>query len=144
MTADRPLAGFGPNGFERAYAPYQRFAETTVDSSWTGGPGDAHSELVTALVEQGVVGLVLLLALLGTLVAAGARAARDAASPEGRSAAVALTAGLVAFAAMNLFNSLLDLDKVAPTFWLVSAGIVASDRNRFSGRRTAPTNPGGC
>ncbi len=144
MAADRPLAGFGPNGFERAYGPWQRAAETTVDSSFTGARGDAHSEYVSALVEQGVVGLAILLALLGTLVASGVRAARDSASPERRIAAVAFTAGLVAFAAMNLFNSFLDLDKVAPSFWLVAAGIVASDRARFSGAPGAPTSPEGC
>jgi O-antigen ligase len=144
MTADRPLAGFGPNGFEGAYGPWQRVGETTVDSSFTGGRGDAHSEFVTALVEQGIVGLALLLALLGTLVASGVRASRDAPSPEGRSAAGAFTAGLVAFGAMNLFNSFLDLDKTAPAFWLVAAGIVACDRARLSARPAASTTPEGC
>lgn len=144
MAADRPLAGFGPNSFERAYGPWQRAAETTVDSSFTGARGDAHSEYVTALVEQGVVGLAILLALLGTLAASGVRAARDAASPGARDTAVALTAGLVAFSAMNLFNSFLDLDKVAPAFWLVAAGIVACDRARVSGAPAVPTSPEGC
>ena len=144
MVADRPLSGFGPNGFERAYAPWQRVTETTSDSSFTGGRGDAHSEYAAAAAEQGLVGLGLLLILLGSLVAAGVRAARGAASPEGRTAAVAFTAGLVAFAAMNLFNSFLDLDKVAPSFWLVSAGIVACDRARVSGAAAAPTTPEDC
>lgn len=144
MFADRPLHGFGPNGFERAYGPWQRVAETTGESSFTGRRGDAHSEYVTAAAEQGLVGLGLLLALLGSLVAAGVRAARGAASPEGRTAAVAFTAGIVAFAAMNLFNSFLDLDKVAPAFWLVSAGIVACDRARVNGGAAAPTTPEGC
>lgn len=144
MAADRPLAGFGPNGFEKAYGPWQRPAETTVDSSFSGGRGDAHSEYVSALVEQGFAGLGLLLALLGTLLASGVRAARGAASPEGRATAAAFTAGLVAFAAMNLFNSFLDLDKVAPAFWLVAAGIVTCDRARFSGPPARPTSPEGC
>jgi O-antigen ligase len=144
MAADRPLAGFGPNGFEKAYGPWQRPAETTVDSSFSGGRGDAHSEYVSALVEQGVVGLGLLLALLGTLLAAGVRAARGAGSPERRATAVAFTAGLVAFAAMNLFNSFLDLDKVAPAFWLVAAAIVTGDRSRVSGPAARPTSPEGC
>lgn len=143
MAADRPLAGFGPNGFERAYGPWQRLFETTPDSSFTGARGDAHSEYVTALAEQGFVGLAILLALLGALVASGVRAASDGGRPEDRATATAFTAGLVAFAAMNLFNSFLDLDKVAPAFWLLSAGIVSCGRARLSAP-ARPTSPEGC
>ncbi|MFN7987406.1 MAG: O-antigen ligase family protein [Thermoanaerobaculia bacterium] len=144
MARARPLTGWGPNGFEPAYAHWQLAAETTVDSSWAGARGDAHSEYVTALVEQGLPGLALLLALLGALAAAGARGAGEAAPPERRSAAAAFTAALVAFAAMNLFNSFLDLDKVAPSFWLVAAAIVSLDPALFSGATPAPTTPEGC
>ena len=144
MAATRPVSGFGPNGFERAYGPWQRVVETTVDSSFTGARGDAHSELASALVEQGVVGLGILLVLFGALVAAAARGAGESAPGEGRAVAAACGAGLAAFAAMNLFNSFLDLDKVAPTFWLVAAAIVALDPARLRVTPAPPTTPGGC
>lgn len=143
MAAERPVTGFGPNGFERAYATYQNVFETTPDSSFSGARGDAHSEYLSALAEQGVPGLALLLALLAAPVAAAVRAARVAAGAEARVLATALGAGLVAFAAMNVANSFLDLDKVAPVFWLLAAGSVALDAAGLSGK-PAPTSPEGC
>lgn len=143
MAAERPVTGFGPNGFERAYGTYQNVFETTRDSSMTGARGDAHSEYLSALAEQGVPGLALLLALLAAPVAAAVRASRGAAAPETRALAAALGAGLVAFAAMNVSNSFLDLDKVAPAFWLLAAGSVALDPEGLS-VPTAPTSPEGC
>ena len=143
MAAERPVTGFGPNGFERAYGPYQNAFETTRDSSYAGLRGDAHAELLSALVEQGVPGLVFLLALLATPVAAAVRAARASDAPETRAIAAALGAALAAFAAMNVFNSFLDLDKVAPAFWLLAAGSVALDPEGLSAA-PAPTSPEGC
>lgn len=143
MAAERPVTGFGPNGFERAYGPYQNVFETTRDSSFRGDRGDAHSEYLSALAEQGVPGLALLLALLTAPVAASVRAARSAAAPEPRALAAALGAALVAFAAMNVANSFLDLDKVAPAFWLLAAASVALDPEGLSAP-DAPTSPGGC
>ena len=143
MAAERPVTGFGPNGFERAYGPYQNVFETTRDSSFRGDRGDAHSEYLSALAEQGVPGLALLLALLAAPVAAAVRASRSAAAPETRVLAVALGAALVSFAAMNVANSFLDLDKVAPAFWLLAAAAVALDPAGLSAK-PAPTSPEGC
>jgi O-antigen ligase len=143
MAAERPVTGFGPNGFERSYGPYQNVFETTTHSSFTGARGDAHSELLSALAEQGVPGLALLLALLVAPVAAAVRGARSRGTPGSRVLAIAYGAGLVAFAAMNVSNSFLDLDKVAPAFWLLAAGSVALDPEGLS-VPPAPTSPAGC
>lgn len=143
MASERPVTGFGPNGFERAYAAYQNVFETTRDSSFTGARGDAHSEYLSALAEQGVPGLALLLALLAAPVAAAVRASRRATDGVGRTLAAAFGAGLVAFAAMNVANSFLDLDKVAPVFWLLAAGSAALDLGVLNAP-PAPTSPEGC
>lgn len=121
MAREQPGLGFGPNTFERLYARFQKHEEATAISTWQGDRGDAHSELLTALAEQGLPGLLALLFLFAAALRAGLRAARPGAPLGG-----ALAAALGAWAVLNAFNAFLDLDKVAPSFWMLCALAVAS------------------
>lgn len=138
MGRSRPLTGFGPGTFERRYAPYQNAWETTRRSTWRGDEGDAHSEWMTAFAEQGLPGLAILLAVLSAALLAAARGARRA--PSGPLPMPAAVAGsLVAFFVLNGPNSLLDVDKVAPLFWILCAAAVNLDL----GSRRVATSPEG-
>jgi O-antigen ligase len=57
LFADRPLQGFGPGSFAREYRAHQR---VTSESATTA----SHTTPVTVAAEQGIVGLVLYVALL--------------------------------------------------------------------------------
>ena len=138
MGFSRPLTGFGPGTFEGRYAPFQNPWETTRRSTWGGDEGDAHSEVMTAFAEQGLPGLSLLLAVLSSAFLTAARGAR--ASAAGADLLPAAVAGsLAAFVVMNGPNSLLDVDKVAPLFWMACAAAVNFDL----GSRPAATSRAG-
>lgn len=146
MGLARPLQGFGPNTFERVYACFQRPWELTEHSTWQGDRGDAHSEFLTAWAEQGLPGLVLLVLLFGSALASGLRlwqlAQHAQTLPPGYLPTVsALTLALLGFALENLANGLLDLEKVAPFFWMLLAALVSLERAAPAPR--AATNPGG-
>lgn len=129
MTAERPLAGFGPANFERSYGPFQDPAESTRRSRFLGDAGNAHSEPFGTMAEQGVPGLLLLLLFGATLAVTGWRASRPGRGARPRAVAVAATAGLAAAALLALPNSLLASDDVAPLLWLLAAALVAADRD---------------
>lgn len=128
MTAERPVAGFGPAHFERSYGPFQDRAETTRTSRFLGDAGNAHSEPFGTMAEQGIPGLLLLLLLGATLAATGWRASRPGRDAPLRAVAVAATAGLAAAALLEMPNSLLASDDAAPLLWLLAAVLVAADR----------------
>lgn len=159
MGAEQPTLGFGPNTFELVYGRFQRPAETTRISTWEGDRGDAHSELATALAEQGWPGLLALLALLAAGLRAALRAHARARDAQSQLLALALVATLSAWVALNAVNSFADHEKVAPLYWLavslaVSLGGAARGLNpaaRGAARDAAAaprgdvaTTPGSC
>ena len=56
MFHDRPVFGWGPGTYQFKYAPYQRSSEMTVISTNAGDRGNAHSEYIGPLAEEGVLG----------------------------------------------------------------------------------------
>ncbi|HEX2900652.1 MAG TPA: O-antigen ligase family protein, partial [Bacteroidia bacterium] len=60
MFEQRPWMGFGPGTYERKYGDFQVLSEITRISTWVGDRGDAHSEYLGVLAEQGIPGLVFL------------------------------------------------------------------------------------
>jgi O-antigen ligase len=130
MVRDRPLFGFGPATFEASYGTYQQAQQLTPISTYAGDRGDAHSELMTAAAEQGLGGLATLVAVIALVFRSGIRAAAGAATSRDRRWAVAWTAAFAALVASSCFNSLLELDKTAPLFWLAAAVLVRLDRSR--------------
>jgi O-antigen ligase len=59
LAQDRPIAGWGSGAFGRAFYEEIEPARTTV----------SHSEPITVMAEQGVIGFALYLALLATAIA---------------------------------------------------------------------------
>ena len=84
LAEDRPLLGWGSGAFGRAYFDQIRESETTT----------SHSEPLTVAAEQGVVGVALYVALLGSILwvmfGAGAR------SSVARSAVAACMVAIIA------------------------------------------------
>ncbi|MEX1312024.1 MAG: O-antigen ligase family protein [Candidatus Sulfomarinibacteraceae bacterium] len=137
MLRDRPLFGFGPATFESTYGPYQQPRQLTHVSTYAGDRGDAHSELMTAAAEQGLGGLAALVAVIVLVFGSGVRAATDAATTRDRRWATAWTAAVAALVASSCFNSLLELDKTAPLFWLAAAVVVWLDHESSAAAATA-------
>lgn len=127
MWEDRPLLGFGPGTYERFYPDYQLKAEMTRISSKQGDRGDAHSEYLTALSEQGLPGLFLWLGLLVLILRSGLRIAYRAEEEGARLLGKAILLGLLTYFVHGAVNSFLDLDEAATLFWAMVSMLLALD-----------------
>ena len=125
MWMDRPLFGFGPGTYQFQYAPYQSFADKTIISTNSGDGGNAHSEYLGPLAEQGIVGALLMLAFVTIVIMSGIRAYRNANSQEAKVIALCLTLGLITYFAHGVLNNYLDTDKASIPVWSFIASIVA-------------------
>jgi len=122
------VTGTGPGTFERVYARYQKREEMTPLSTVEGDRGDAHSEYFTALSERGAIGLLTLFGLFVTVLGTGLRIARREGVSNQGALALGLTLAIIAFAVTSMFNSYLEIHKVAPIFWWIAGGLVVLDR----------------
>ncbi|MEM0997440.1 MAG: O-antigen ligase family protein [Bacteroidota bacterium] len=127
MHAERPWMGWGPGTYERNYAIFQITSQKTRISTMKGDRGDAHSEYLGALSEQGIPGLVLQVALFLALIGYGMRAVYRHPDPRARGVGTAVVLGLLTYILHGGVNSFLDLDKVASLFWGMCGMVVALD-----------------
>ncbi len=137
MAQERPGVGFGPGTYEGSYGVFQDFREMTSHSSLSGGRGDAHSEFFSAMAEQGVVGLMLVVLLFGFSIATGLNAVEQGRDQGQRWIALGWTAAVVSLAVGNLLSSFFEVDRVAPLMWLACAAVVVMERSAAS---TSPGN----
>ena len=89
--------------------------------------GNAHSEYIGPLAEQGWPGLLLVVVLLWALFRTGFRVVH--ALPEGQDRSLALMAllGLVTYFVHGVLNNFLDMDKAAVLVWGSAALLVYLD-----------------
>lgn len=127
MWQERPHVGWGPGVYMFEYAPFQKPHEKTIISTNAGNRGNAHSEYIGPLAEQGWPGLLLVLSFVTVLMIFGIRAYRMAATDELGFLAICATLGLVTYFTHGFLNNFLDMDKAAAPVWGFSAVIVAID-----------------
>ncbi|KWW29754.1 MAG: Lipid A core--O-antigen ligase-like protein [bacterium P3] len=128
MFAEKPLSGYGPGTYQFFYGSYQRSDQLSTISTNAGDLGNAHSEYIGPLAEQGVMGLLLVTALFLCTFATGVRVHRTAADPAMRTLALTLTLCLTTYYIHGFFNNFLDTDKLSVPFWAFTAAIVSIDR----------------
>lgn len=121
-AADEPLAGIGARGFGALYLQEGRSNET---------PARAHSLLLDVLLEQGAVGLLLLLAGLGAPLVLVVRAARQR-----RLHAIAALGGCSAWIAQASVDWTWTFPSVGVLFFLL-LGLGAGNENRALSRRVS-------
>ncbi len=127
MFKERPFFGFGPGTYMFQYAPFQASEDRTIISTNFGVQGNAHSEYLGPMSEQGVLGLGLMIALvLFSMVIAMRLYAR---MPKGPDRLLLLTTflGLITYYLHGALNNFLDTDKAAVPFWAFTALIVLLD-----------------
>ena len=64
MFQEKPFLGFGPGTYQFLYAPYQKSSMKTVISTNFGEKGNAHSEYLGPLSEQGFLGAIFVFVLV--------------------------------------------------------------------------------
>lgn len=127
MFSERPLLGWGPGTYQFIYAPFQRSKERTIISTNAGDLGNAHSEYIGPLSEQGVPGLLSVFSLIVVILIYGIRVYRNAKDRQIRLFSLISVLALITYFVHGLLNNFLDTDKASVPFWGFFAMIVAMD-----------------
>jgi len=127
MFLDKPIFGFGPGTYQFFYAPYQLSREKTIISTNFGTGGNAHSEYLGPLSEQGFLGLLIILTLLLSVFSLGYRVCYTVQNKKIRILTYGIFLGLVTYFAHGFFNNFLDTDKLSLPFWGFIAMLVSID-----------------
>ena len=130
MFQQRPFIGWGPGTYQFVYAPFQLASERTVISTNLGDRGTAHSEYLGPLSEEGVLGLLSVLALFGYTVFLGLMLYRRAKKAKNREVSImslVVTLGLITYFVHGFLNNFLDTDKLSVPVWGFMAVLVALD-----------------
>ena len=61
---EKPFFGWGPGTYSFVYAPFQSSKDLTIISTNFGDGGNAHSEYLGPLAEQGIIGFIINLILI--------------------------------------------------------------------------------
>lgn len=127
MFQERPLVGWGPGTYMFQYAPFQKQSEKSTISTNAGTNGNAHSEYLGPLSEQGVLGMAWVIVLLLSVLNTGFRVVYNAKDKAQRTLAVLLITGLATYFVHGFLNNFLDTDKLSIPFWGFIAALVYLD-----------------
>lgn len=105
MILDRPLTGHGIGTFALAY-PRFRLSEYFAHPKAANLTEHAHNELLEVAAEQGIPGLISLLAVWGVAIYYGIKSVAVADNPISRR----LLAGILAAALIFMLHGLIDVD----------------------------------
>ncbi len=138
MFEEKPVMGWGPGTYMFQYAPFQAAADRTIISTNFGTNGNAHSEFLGPLAEQGVMGALLVVWLIATVCWTAIRLWSRLPAGLHRQLVGAAFFGLVTYFIHGVLNNFLDLDKASVPFWGFIAMIVVLDIRFPAKRAVAP------
>ena len=127
LWKESPVLGIGPGTYQFVYGSYQKSYQLSTISTNAGDNGNAHSEYIGPMTEQGLPGVLLVAALFLTTFATGVRVYRTARDRDVGRMALAFTLSLLTYYVHGVFNNFLDTDKLSVPFWAFTAVIVALD-----------------
>jgi putative inorganic carbon (HCO3(-)) transporter len=127
MFGERPFWGWGPGTYQFLYAPYQLSRDKTIISTNAGDRGNAHSEFIGPLTEEGIIGLISVLGILGTIIWTMVRIWKKNADRDIRIIALLFFLGLITYYTHGTLNNFLDTDKASIPFWSFIAVLVSMD-----------------
>lgn len=127
MFQERPIVGWGPGTYQFEYAPFQTADRRTLISTNNADLGNAHSEYLGPLAEQGLLGFIGMVALLLATCHLGFKLQHTLSDPDQRIVALGLFLGLVTYFVHGVLNNYLDTDKASAPFWGFLAALVVFD-----------------
>jgi putative inorganic carbon (hco3(-)) transporter len=125
MFYERPWFGWGPGTYMFQYAPFQKWSERTIISTNFGEGGNAHSEYIGPLSEQGFMGSLAFIIIGIAAIYRGSRVIIQTRDKNVRMLAKGLLLGLVTYWVHGMLNNFLDTEKASIPFWGFMAGLVA-------------------
>ncbi len=127
MYSERPLVGWGPGMYQFVYAPFQRAQDKTIISTNRGDGGNAHSEFLGPLSEQGLIGMLIYISFVLLVMFMGFRIYGNISEYEEKLIVMGLFLGIVTYFAHGFLNNFLDSDKIAVPFWVAISYLVYRD-----------------
>lgn len=127
MFYEKPIFGWGPGNYQFYYARFQRPENLTIISTNAGDGGNAHSEYLGPLAEQGVLGMISILLIVGAVCYTAIQTYKKLPKGEIRMILVVAFTGLITYYTHGVLNNYLDTDKASIPFWGFTAMIVAID-----------------
>lgn len=127
MFKNRPLMGYGPGTYALVYAPFQAASDKTIISTNFGTGGNAHSEYLGPLAEQGVLGFVSMIWLLIAIFYTASKLYLTVEDKEMKRIVMMLLLALVTYFTHGILNNYMDTDKAAVPIWGFIAIIVTID-----------------
>lgn len=127
MFKERPLAGWGPGVYSFYYAPFQDPADLTIISTNFGTGGNAHSEYLGPLAEQGILGGLSIVILVIIIFYRSSVLYIRLEDKKLKRLVMMLMLGLVTYFTHGILNNYLDTDKASVPVWGFIAIIVTID-----------------
>ena len=125
MFKERPILGWGPGTYAFLYAPYQVSNEKTIISTNFGDGGNAHSEILGPLAEQGLIGSISYLLIVLLVCYYSSVFISKCKNRNTKLLAMGLFLGLIAYWVHGFLNNFLDTDKASVSYWGFIAALVA-------------------
>lgn len=127
MFKERPLTGWGPGNYASLYARYQDPDDLTIISTNFGDGGNAHSEYLGPLAEQGIFGFLSIITLIIVVFYRASILYVQLEDKKLKRTVMMLTLGLVTYFIHGILNNYLDTDKASVPIWGFIAIIVTID-----------------
>lgn len=134
MWQDKPILGWGPGTYMFKYAPYQLSKERTIISTNFGTNGNAHSEYLGPLAEQGLFGGLIVVILLLYTAHLGFKLYYSITNRDTRLLSLGLFLGLATYFVHGFLNNFLDSDKLSILFWGFLAALVCIEIYHNTGK----------
>ncbi len=138
MFNEKPIVGWGPGTYQFFYGRFQSSKDKTIISTDFGVKGNAHSEYIGPLAEQGVLGLGFVLLILGTVIYTALSILQRDISVQDRQIVYMLMVGLISYYVHGFMNNFLDSDKLSVPYWGFIAALVAIDLNTRDKKKNLP------
>ena len=127
MWKQKPFLGWGPVTYQFNYAPFQKSSETTIISTNAGDSGNAHSEFIGPLSEEGVFGMLAMVLIVITVIYRSSILYSTSKDPNIRLLTLGILLGLITYFVHGTLNNFLDTDKLSVPFWAFIAMLVSMD-----------------
>lgn len=131
MFKDRPLFGFGPGTYQFMYDQYQTTEFMTRISTHKGDKGNAHSELLNRLSEQGIISAILYLIILLYVLFLSMKNYYRLTDPKKKKLLLASFLGLITFYIHGLFNTFTDIAEMSLLIYGSLAILLLFDTNEI-------------
>jgi len=134
MFQSKPVLGHGPGTYMFEYAKYQKSSDKTIISTNQGDGGNAHSEYLGPLSEQGIPGAIFTLLVFIISLTTGIRIYYKLDhKPYLKGLTMSIVLGLVTYYLHGILNNYLDTDKASVPIWGMMSILVAIELYHLKG-----------